>query len=114
MKYIKINAEVALESGIKVPSGSVVIVQEGYADIKNQVDGLIPAQVRVIVYSSEQALVDGMKGIIGIGDFPTTLQYSKLPVSDYETVSAELLLIMAVYADLVLIYGEANVEIVTI
>jgi hypothetical protein len=114
MKYIKINADVNLESGLKVPAGAIVVVAEGFADIKAQSEGLIPAQVAVYVFADMESMTTGKKSVIGIADFPTTLQYSKLPVADYESVSAELLLIMAVFADLVLIYGEANIEIISV
>ena len=114
MKYIKINTEVNLTSGIEIPSGSVVIIAEGYADVKAQVDGLIPAQIATFVYASFEAMASGKEALQGIADFSTTFQYSKLPVEDFETVPAETLLITAVYNDLALVYGESNLEIVTV
>lgn len=114
MKYIKINTEVNLTSGIQIPSGSIVIIAEGYADVKNQVEGMIPAQIGTFVYASLQAMQDGKESIQGIADFNTMFSYAKLPVESFETVPAETLLITAVYQDLALIYGEANVEIVTL
>lgn len=114
MKYIKINTQVNLTSGIQVPSGSAVVITEGYADIKNQKDGFIPAQVSVSLYQTLQAMIDGKQPIQGIADFQSPFQYLKLPVADYETVSAETLLIGAVYQDLALVYGEANIEVVTV
>lgn len=114
MKYIKINTQVNLTSGIQVPSGSAVVITEGYADVKNQKDGFIPAQVAVSVYTDIQAMLDGKQPIQGIADFQSPFQYAKLPVDDYQTVSAETLLLGAVYQDLALIYGEANIEIVTV
>jgi len=114
MKYIKINTQVNLTSGIQVPSGSAVIVTEGYADVKNQKDGFIPAQVSVATYTDIQAMLDGKQPIQGIADFQSPFQYAKLPVTDYQTVPAETLLINAVYLDLALIYGEANIEIITV
>ena len=43
--YIKINSAVNLSSGLSIPSGSVVAIAEGYADVKSEKDGIIPAQV---------------------------------------------------------------------
>jgi hypothetical protein len=114
MKYIKINTTVNLTSGIEIPSGSVVIIAEGYADVKAQVDGLIPAQIATFVYASFEAMVSGKEALQGIADFSTTFQYAKLPVESFETVPAETLLITAVYNDLALVYGESNLEIVTV
>ena len=114
MKYIKINTQVNLTSGIQVPSGSAVIITEGYADVKNEADGFIPAQVAVSLYQTLQAMLDGKQPIQGIADFSSPFQYAKLPVADYETIPAETLLINAVYLDLALIYGEANIEIITV
>jgi len=114
MKYIKINTTVNLTSGVEIPSGSAVIIAEGYADVKSQVEGLIPAQIGTFVYASIQAMIDGKQPIQGIADFNTTFSYAKLPVEAFETVPAETLLITAVYDDLVLVYGEANVEVITL
>lgn len=114
MKYIKINTEVNLTSGIQIPSGSVVIIAEGYADIKAQVDGLIPAQISTFVFASFESMMAGKQALQGIADFNTTFSFSKLPVKDFETVPAETLLIQAIYQDLALVYGESNIEIVTI
>jgi hypothetical protein len=113
MKYIKINTTVNLTSGIEIPSGSVVIIAEGYADVKGQVEGMIPAQIATFVYASFEAMASGKEALQGIADFSTTFQYSKLPVEAFETVPAETLLITAVFEDLALVYGESNLEIVT-
>ena len=43
--YIRINSSVNLSSGLTIPSGSVVTIAEGYADVKSEADGIIPAQV---------------------------------------------------------------------
>jgi len=114
MKYIKIKTTVNLTSGVEIPSGSAVIIAEGYADVKNQVDGLIPAQIGTSVYATIQSMIDGKQPLQGIADFNTTFSYAKLPVGAFETVPAETLLITAVYDDLVLVYGEPNVEIITL
>jgi len=114
MKYIKINTIVNLTSGVQIPSGSAVIIAEGYADVKSQSEGMIPAQISTFVYASYQAMLDGKQALQGIADFGTTFSYALLPVTSFQTVPAETLLITAVYDDLVLIYGEANVEIVTV
>lgn len=113
MKYIKINAPVNLTSGLVIPSGSVVIISEGYADVKSQVEGLIPAQIATFVFASFEAIVSGKEALQGIADFNTTFSYAKLPVESFETVPAETLLITAVYQDLALVYGESNLEIIT-
>jgi hypothetical protein len=114
MKYIKINTELNLTSGIEIPSGSIVIIAEGYADVKSQVEGMIPSQIATFVYASYQAMIDGKQILQGIADFNTTFQYAKLPVESFETIPAETLLIMAVFQDLAIVYGESNIEIVTI
>jgi hypothetical protein len=114
MKYIKINTIVNLTSGVQIPSGSAVIIAEGYADVKSQVEGFIPAQIATFVYASYEAMVEGKQALQGIADFATTFSYAKLPVTSFETVPAETLLVEAVYAELALVYGESNIEIVTI
>ena len=113
MKYIKINTEVNLTSGIQIPSGSVVIVAEGYADIKNTTTEGIPSQIAVFVFASLEAMQDGKSPIMGIGDFETTFSSLKLSIEDYQTESADTLLINAVANELGKIYDPTNIEIVT-
>jgi hypothetical protein len=114
MKAIKINSAVNLTSGLSIPSGSVCVIAEGYADIKNQKDGVIPAQIATFLFASEQAIVEGKAAIQGIQDFNTTFSDLKLSVDAYETISAEALLINAVYDALATVYSPDNVEQITL
>ena len=113
MKAIQINTEVNLTSGLSIPSGSVCVIAEGYADIKSQKDGLIPAQIATFVYASAQAIAEGKQPIQGIQDFNTTFSNLELSVADYETVPAETLLVDAVYNALNAIYPN-QVEVITL
>jgi len=113
MKAVKINTVVNLTSGLSIPSGSVCVIAEGYADVKSKKDGLIPAQVATFLYASESAMVEGKAPIQGIEDFNTTFSGLELTVLDYETKTAEELLINAVYSALDEVY-PSQVEIVTI
>ena len=114
MKAILINSNVNLTSGLSIPSGSVCVIAEGYADVKSQKDGVIPAQIATFVFASVEALAQGKAPIQGIQDFNTTFSNLELSVVSYETVSAEALLVNAVYDALVAIYGAENVEQITI
>ena len=114
MKIIQINAPVNLTSGLSIPSGSVVVIAEGYADVKSQKDGIIPAQIATFVFASVQALAEGKAPIQGIEDFNTTFSNLELSVVSYENLPAEVLLINAVYHALADIYGAENVEQITI
>jgi hypothetical protein len=113
MQAIKILSPVNLTSGLSIPSGSVVVIAEGYADVKSQKDGSIPAQIATFVFASVQALAEGKAPIQGIEDFNTTFSGLELTVADYETLAAETLLINAVYSALNVIY-PTQVEVVTI
>lgn len=110
MQAIKILSPVNLTSGLSIPSGSIVVIAEGYADIKSQKDGLIPSQIATFVFASETVIAEGKAPIQGIKDFNTTFSSLQLSVVSYETIPAEALLVNAVYDALVAIYGEANVE----
>jgi hypothetical protein len=114
MKAIKLNTSVNLTSGLSIPSGSVVVISEGYADVKSQKDGIIPAQIATFVFASVGALAEGKAPIQGIQDFNTTFSGLELSVVAYETIPAESLLVNAVYDALVAIYGAENVEQITI
>jgi hypothetical protein len=122
MKAIQINTSVNLTSGLSIPSGSIVVIAEGYADVKSQTqpnpitgkEAFIPAQIATFVFASVQALAEGKAPIQGIEDFNTTFSNLELSVVAYETIPAESLLVNAVYDALVAIYGAENVEQITI
>ena len=113
MKIIQINTPVNLTSGLSIPSGSVVVIAEGYSDNKSQKDGIIPAQIATFVFASVQALAEGKAPIQGIQDFNTTFSGLELSVASYEILSAETLLVTSVYGELEKIYPE-QVEIVNL
>jgi len=113
MKAIQINSNVNLTSGLSIPSGSVCVIAEGYADVKSQKDGIIPAQIATFVFASVQALAEGKAPIQGIEDFNTTFSGLELSVADYETKSAETLLVNAVEKSLESIY-PTQVEVITL
>ena len=113
MQAIKILSPVNLTSGLSIPSGSIVVIAEGYADVKSQKDGIIPAQIATFVFASVGALAEGKAPIQGIEDFNTTFAGLELTVADYETLAAETLLVNAVESALEAIY-PSNVEVVTI
>jgi hypothetical protein len=113
MKAIQINTSVNLTSGLSIPSGSIVVIAEGYADVKSQKDGIIPAQIATFVFASVQALAEGKASIQGIEDFNTSFSGLELSVTAYETQPAETLLIDAIFGALNLIYPD-QVEIVTV
>lgn len=113
MKALKINEPVKLNSGISIPSGSIVIVTEGYCDIKSTKDAKIPAQVATSLYVSETAIAEGKSPILDIADFNSTFSGLELSISDYETKTAESLFIDAVSNALELVY-PSNVEVVTL
>jgi hypothetical protein len=113
MQAIKILSPVNLTSGLSIPSGSIVVIAEGYADVKSQKDGIIPAQIATFVFASVQALTEGKAPIQGIEDFNTTFSGLELTVASYESLSAEVLLINAVESALEKIYPN-QVEIVNL
>jgi hypothetical protein len=113
MKAISILTSVNLTSGLSIPSGSVVVIAEGYADVKSQKDGIIPTQIATFVFASASAFAEGKAPIQGIQDFNTTFSGLELSVADYETLAAETLLINAVYSALNVIY-PTQVEVITL
>jgi hypothetical protein len=121
MQAIKILSPVNLTSGLSIPSGSIVVIAEGYADVKGQTKpnpstgqpAFIPAQIATFVFASVQALTEGKAPIQGIEDFNTTFSGLELSVASYEILSAETLLVTSVYGELEKIYPE-QVEIVNL
>jgi hypothetical protein len=111
MKKIKINTSVNLTSGLSIPSGSIVVISEGYADVKNLKDGFIPSQVATSLYASEAALENNATPVGDAADFNSLFSNLLLSEVDYETKTAESLLIDAVYNELNKIYPN-QVEII--
>jgi hypothetical protein len=110
MKALKINQPVNLNSGIAIPSGSIVVIAEGYADVKSTKDGMIPSQVSTFLYVSESAIAEGKSPIIDIADYSPVFSGLELSIADYQTKTAEALLIDAVQSSLDKVYGVENVE----
>ena len=114
MKAIKINQSVNLNSGISIPAGSIVVIGEGYASVKDIKEGLIPAQVATFLFVSETAISEGKSPITDVADFNPVFSGLNLSLVNYQTKTAEELLISAVEDALVAIYGEENVEVITL
>lgn len=114
MKAIKITQPVNLNSGISIPSGSIVIIGEGYASVKDIKEGLIPAQVATFLFVSETAILEGKSPITDVADFNPVFSGLQLSVDAYQTKTAESLLIEAVESALVAVYGAEYVEVITL
>jgi len=106
--YIKINTTVNLSSGLAIPAGSVVTIAEGYASIKDEKDGLIPAQVATFVYASEAAYQEGKDPVTGVADFNPVFSGLELTKEAYASKTAEALLVDAVFNALEEIYGDVE------
>lgn len=120
MKAIKILVPVNLNSGLETPKNTILVITEGYADIKaKNLDStldeyVIPSQIANALYLNAAAVTDpDIQAITGILDFPPVFN-TNLSVTDYETMTAEDLLINGAYNALVAVYGASNVSIVSI
>lgn len=112
MKAIQINTPVNLNSGLQIPSGAVAVVAEGLAQVFQQKDGLIPAQIVTSVYTSKLNYEGGKSPVDGnsISDFNPVNYGVRLPVVAYQTQTAEDLLVTAVYIGLDQVYpGQCEI-----
>jgi len=112
MKAIQINTPVNLNSGLQIPSGAVAVVAEGLAQVFQQKDGLIPAQIVTSVYTSKVNYESGKSPVDGnsISDFNPVNYGVRLPVVAYQTQTAEDLLVTAVYIGLDQVYpGQCEI-----
>jgi hypothetical protein len=117
MKAIQINTTVLLNNGLAIPSGAVNVIGEGLAQVFAQKDGLIPAQIVSAVYVNQSSFEDGKAPVDGnsISDFQTALYNLNLTVANYETQTAQDLLVSAVYDYLATIYSAAgDLEIIEV
>ena len=115
MKAIQINAIVNLTNGLQIPSGSVAVISEGLAQVFNQKDGLIPAQIVSSIYTSKANYEAGLAPVDGnsIADFNPAMYNLSLSVVAYQTETAENLLVEAVYDSLNAVY-PAQCEIIDV
>lgn len=106
MKAIQINTTVNLNNGLVIPSGAVCVISEGLAQVFAQKEGLIPAQIVSNVYTSKDNYEAGKAPVDGnsISDFNPAMYNLQLSVVSYETVTAETLLVEAVYNALDAVY----------
>lgn len=106
MKAIQINATVNLNNGLQIPSGSVAVISEGLAQVFATKDGVIPAQIVSAIYTSKENYETGKAPVDGnsIADFNPAMYNLSLSVVDYQTVTAETLLVEAVYNSLDAVY----------
>jgi hypothetical protein len=117
MKAIQINTTVLLNNGLAIPSGAVNVIGEGLAQIVLQKDGFIPAQIVSQVYVNKSTYEEGKAPVDGnsISDFQTALYNLNLTVANYETQTAQDLLVSAVYDYLATVYTAAgDLEIIEV
>lgn len=116
MKAIQINTIVTLTNGLVIPSGSVNVIGEGLAQVFAQKDGLIPAQIVSAVYVNKANYEEGKTAIDGnsIADFQTALYNLNLTVANYQTQTAQDLLVTTVYDYLATVYAAADLEIIEV
>jgi hypothetical protein len=115
MQAIKILTNVNLNNGLQIPSGAVCVIAEGLAQVFAQKDGLIPAQIISQVYTSVANYESGKAPVDGnsISDFTPAMYGLNLSVVDYQTQTAENLLVEAVYNALEAVY-PAQCEIIEV
>ena len=117
MKAIQINTTVLLNNGLAIPSGAVNVIGEGLAQIVLQKDGFIPAQIVSQVYVNKSTYEEGKAPVDGnsISDFQNALYNLNLTVANYETQTAQDLLVSAVYDYLSTVYTAAgDLEIIEV
>lgn len=113
MKVIKIKVPVNLNSGLLTPANTILVLAEGYLDIKSKKNNNIPSQIATFLYLDTAAILDNKEPITGVLDF-APLFITEISVTEYETEIAETLFIEAVYSQLIPIYTAANLDIITI
>ena len=116
MKAIQINTIVLLTNGLAIPPGAVNVIGEGLAQIVLQKDGLIPAQIVSSVYVNKSTYEEGKTPVDGnsIAEFETALYNLNLSVSNYETQTAQDLLVTTVFDYLSTIYAATDLEIIEV
>lgn len=117
IKAIRIKTTVQLNSGLPIPSGSIVVISEGYAAIEKATKDSIPCQVSCKVYASYTDYHDGKSNIPASSLLRTAFNPAfnnlKMAVSDYTTVATQDLLISVVQVYLESVY-PGKIEIINL
>lgn len=115
MQAIKIKQVVNLTTGLTIPSGSIVVISEGYANVGAMANNLIPCNVSTNIYASLSDYQSGKSNIPSntISDFNPNFYGLSLTVSDYETLPCQSLLIGVVQSYLETIY-PGNIEVINL
>jgi hypothetical protein len=116
MKAIQINTIVNLTNGLAIPSGGLNVINVGLAQLFATKNGSIPAQIVSDVYVNKSTYEEGKAPVDGnsIADFQTGLYNLNLNVTSYETLTAQDLLVTAVYDYLATIYAPSDLEIIEV
>jgi hypothetical protein len=116
MKAIQINTIVNLTNGLAIPSGGLNVINVGLAQLFATKNGSIPAQIVSNVYVNKSTYEEGKAPVDGnsIADFQTGLYNLNLNVTSYETLTAQDLLVTAVYDYLATIYAPSDLEIIEV
>jgi len=112
MKAIKIISPINTTTGEPIPAGAIVLLSNAYSNIDAEKDNLIPCQIPCKVYASEQFYLDGKEPLYNIADFNASFGDLMATSEQFEPIRQFLLAV--VEARLVSIYGNENVEIITI
>lgn len=117
MKIIKINTALTLKSGIDIPSGAVLVINEAYLKTAQRTlieseEAVFPIECVTLVYASQEALTSGKINITEIEEFNPVFNNLQVLVSDYETTNSETLFVNAVKNALGVLLGVENVEVI--
>jgi hypothetical protein len=104
LKAIKINAPINLNTTLVIPSGAIVLVGEPSADLTAIKQDTIPCNMSIQVFVSQTAYNSGASPVKSMSDFSNYLHNLKMPLSDYETLPTQDLLIGVVRKYLETIY----------
>jgi hypothetical protein len=110
MKALQINAPVNTTTGLQIPSGSVVVVNEFLTQQMNEKEGLIPCQTSISTYVNAASYEAGKAPVVTVSDY-SSLIVCDVTTAEYSTTACEALAINEVKDILLALYPDSVIEV---
>lgn len=110
MKALQINAPVNTTTGLEIPSGAVVVVNEFLTQQMYEKEGSISCQTSISTYVNAASYEAGKAPVATVADYSSLIKCD-ITTSEYSTIACEALAIAEVKDVLLALYPDSVIEI---
>jgi hypothetical protein len=112
MKALQINAEVLTTTGLNIPAGAVVVINEFLTQSFQEKKGSIPVQIGISTFVNKEAYESGKSEVATVASYNQLITCDVTP-DEYSTIPCETLAIMEVQDVLEFLY-PGNVVVIDV